>query len=68
MGGNRPFAVRRLSAYLPGIVRNFVSIGGTGFQPVKKHGQDGRATWALTQKAVQSHCPVAAKGDLSYHH
>jgi hypothetical protein len=27
-----------------GLVRNFVSVGGTGFQPVKKHGQDGRAT------------------------
>jgi hypothetical protein len=37
-----------------GAVRNFVSSGGTGFQPVKKHGQDGRATTPLTQKLGQS--------------
>jgi hypothetical protein len=30
------------------------SICGTGFQPVIKHGQDGRATWELTQKSLQS--------------
>jgi CheY-like chemotaxis protein len=31
-----------------------VSVGGTGFQPVKKHGQDGHATLALTQKSEPS--------------
>jgi type II secretory pathway component PulK len=32
-----------------------VSSGGTGFQPVKKHGQDGSATASLTQKSLQPH-------------
>ena len=37
-----------------GLGRNFVSVCGTGFQPVKTHGQDGRATWTMTQKSLQS--------------
>jgi hypothetical protein len=37
-----------------GFERSFVSKGGTGFQPVKQHGQDERATWALTQKSELS--------------
>ena len=43
-----------------GLERNIVNVGGMGFQTVKKHGQDGRATCALTQKSVQS-LVVAAK-------
>ena len=52
-------------------VKNSVSSGGTGFQPVKKHGQDGRATSPRTQSSLQplrhaAHIAVATVHGIQY--